>query len=1511
MDGKAYVFNGDGDISEFITKVELYSALKEYDDEKRAQNLASRLEGPAFDVYLRLDQDDRKNINKLKDELLKEFESGRRNREEAVCTLTKRYRKQGESAHTYAYKIKELVNLAYPDFENAAKSTLAKDQFVRGLHADMQMALKCMDNFKDCDINALADHIVRLEIAGIKSNYRGCSSGSLDSVNAPRTSMQDSIVNSIVVKVVDKLANLTLHREAGGNATSERNRSPPSQQLKCWCCKSSKHLIRNCPNRFCKACGQQGHDSKDNICPKYQWLTICNSAVDTVSSSVVIAAKLHNLNTHVMLDTGSGTSVIDLGTLQKIGLDNRIDKSSAKSLINASGDRMKILGSVFIPVTIPGSRPQDQAFQVLDSVTYSNILLGRDFMRKFGTVRFDFKENRIELGKLSITGLSTSSYNVRLCESSIVPARSEKILLVKCSTFNSLLEGDFEPNIVPNVRGLYATRSRIIPNIDGVFPISVLNVTESDIHLHSRKIMGSINATNESVKELSRSNHEIVDMDNFTISDRLSPEESDRIKSLLTDYKEVFARNPKSPKRTQILEHRIITNDALPVYHKPRRVPVTWEQDIDTQVSEMLSNGIIRPSYSPWNAPVMLVKKKDNSTRFVCDFRGVNEVTKRDTYPLPHIKDVIDKMAGSKYWSTLDAASAYWSIPLSEADKEKTAFAVPRGKFEFNVMPFGLSNSGATYQRMMDICLSGLRTDKVLSYMDDIVIFSKTFDEHIRDLKSVFECLHTAGVTLKASKCIFAAEKVEFLGFELSVEGIKPQARLTNAINDLPRPGSKKELRRFLGMAGFYRAFIKDFAALSQPLNRLTGDNVPFVWDSRCDSAFQKIKQYLICKPVLAFPKLNEPFVVEVDASDYAAGGVLSQKGVDNVLHPIAYFSTSFTGSQRNWAPITKEAFALVLAVRHWHIYLIGAEFILRSDHNPLVYIRKQKDPRGKFGRWIAELEEYHYTVEYIPGKDNVKADCLSRNQAAHEQQPQSSFEDKIYATMMDNSDFVEQLKYEQGTDPLISATTRLIKNGESITEGRLKRVKYQLRIENDLLTKSGRPIVPASMRKFVVSKIHNTTHVGTDKTYAILKDRFFWPNMYGFVRNFISQCSICQQTKCHSRPPKAPLVPLAVPDAPMHFISLDIAFMPKDHHGFQYFLLIGDIFSKYIATVPLKDQTASTIVNALLSHWVYIHGTPYYILSDQGSNVDGDTIREICNVLGIEKRRSSAYHSQGNGFAERNIRSVKDILRSVILSRKLPQHKWRSLLPELTFALNTSESKATKCSPYYVVFGRSARLPIDVLFCDKEPSVGDSSTPLTYAQERQLILKDVFDVVFNNLQISKLKMQAQYNENLRFLNHQEGEKVWLKVKFYKTGENRKLAPRYSGPWTIVRKLPNGVNFEINNSRTSETKIVHHDRLLPFKSGTNEDKEEHEFDTVRNQTDNDVKKFGENHPPGAMTSNSSEDEESSASSDTTDDVVSDVEDSDSDYATPPRQYPQRMRRPRQFYGDIPWDAIRL
>ena len=257
----------------------------------------------------------------------------------------------------------------------------------------------------------------------------------------------------------------------------------------------------------------------------------------------------------------------------------------------------------------------------------------------------------------------------------------------------------------------------------------------------------------------------------------------------------------------------------------------------------MFENDIIRPSTSPWNAPVMLVKKNDQGMRFVCDFRALNDVTKKDTYPLPLIKDVVDKM--SMFWTKLDAASAYWSMPLEEQDKEKTAFSLPRGKFEFNVTPYGLCNAGASYQRMMDIVLSGLPSDRVLAYMDDISVFSPTLSEHLESLRSVFEKLRKVGITLKLPKCRFASMSIDFIGYNISKDGMRPQSTLTETINTFSRPSSKKELKGFLGMIGFYRNFIPNFADRSNVLNRLTSDKVEFKWSDDCEAAFISSKKRL------------------------------------------------------------------------------------------------------------------------------------------------------------------------------------------------------------------------------------------------------------------------------------------------------------------------------------------------------------------------------------------------------------------------------------------------------------------------------------------------------------------------------------------------------------------------------------------------------------------------------------------------------------------------------------------
>ena len=278
-----------------------------------------------------------------------------------------------------------------------------------------------------------------------------------------------------------------------------------------------------------------------------------------------------------------------------------------------------------------------------------------------------------------------------------------------------------------------------------------------------------------------------IPQSNVNHGNNISDDEKDQLKALISKYGGIFASNPRKLTPVRNMTHRIITNDAQPVRMKPYHIPHAWNKEVSDQVQQMLDNGIIRPSSSPWNAPVILVKKKDDSMRFVCDFRGLNDVTKKDSYPLPHIRDVIDRMEGAQFWTTLDAASAYWSMPVAEEDKEKTAFSVPRGKFEFNVTPFGLCNAGASYQRMIDITLAGLPSDRVLAYMDDIVIFSGNFQEHLHNLEQVFQRLQSSGISLKLSKCVFACDKVNFLGFELSKGGIKPQARLTEAIDNHPR----------------------------------------------------------------------------------------------------------------------------------------------------------------------------------------------------------------------------------------------------------------------------------------------------------------------------------------------------------------------------------------------------------------------------------------------------------------------------------------------------------------------------------------------------------------------------------------------------------------------------------------------------------------------------------------------------------------------------------------------------
>lgn len=1172
-----------------------------------------------------------------------------------------------------------------------------------------------------------------------------------------------------------------------------------------------------------------------------------------------------------------------------------------KVLKDASQNVINLLGKVTLPIRIRGDSgrvvEKDVEFYVSDSNSTDSILLGRNFMQLFGSVTFDFDRNRIKLGDIFCSGFRTRCGRAKISKMVVVPAKSEVFIDMKSRKGNGLVKADFTPDLNNGISGLYAAKSRVVPNTEGHFRISVVNVTSQDIVLRKDGRLGKLTECAETVAEVDFEDYEgqSIDWTKVNIGD-IPDADRTRVLQLLEKYKDVFAKNTKKPKQVNNASHSIDTGGCLPIFKKPYQIPYAYTENFNTQTEEMLKNGIIRPSKSPWNAPVILVKKKDQSLRFVCDFRALNDATIKDTYPLPKIGEVIDRMEGSTYFTTLDCASAYWSIPLKEEDKEKTAFSGPRGKYEFNVTPYGLCNAGASYQRMMDISLSGLSMFKILTYLDDIVIFSRSLEEHEKQLEMLLERLRRCNISLNLSKCSFAMKEVDFLGYSLNGDGVKPQKRLTDAIRNFPTPNTKKELKRFLGISNYYRDFIPMYADISSPLNALTSEKSDYLWTNECENAFVDLKSKLCSYPVLTFPRLGESFVVEVDGSDVAVGGVLLQEDERGIEHPVAYFSNTLKREQRNWSAHSKEAYAIVLATRHWKSYLVGTKFRTRSDHNPLTTLRKTKDPRGKFQRWLTELEELTFDIEYKPGKLNVVPDALSRviNPAEHE--PVDDLDDKLYNILIEGENFMSQLKEEQMKDEVIADAKLKTETSRKIDRGRYRHVQKQLRVENDLLTKSGRIIVPPSLRSYVTENFHGDGHFGTEKLYEKISRKFYWPNLYRYVQNHTTHCEICQKCKPSIKAPKAPLVPIQDPEYPMQFITLDIAYMVKDIGNYRYLLLIGDLFSKYIAGVPLRDQTAEDICNALQQEWLLVHGIPNFLLTDQGSNVDGTTMREVCKKFGIEKRRTSAYHSQGNGFAERSIRNVKETFRTYLLDNKMNQNKWRCALKDIIFALNTSVSAATKQVPYSLVHGRDVVVPADLrLGCSKDQLGRDIASAEDYAAETKIRLEKAYETVNKTLSTYRARMETNYNKSIKHRQYSVGDEVWLRKRNFKQGESEKLAPRRTGPWTIIEAKDNGRNFRIRNNRNGKISIIHHDRIEPVKR-----------EDLTNR-DNDCPRTPDRETQDDLSDNENENETYSSSSDDENDY-DEIED-DNHVQNPQSRYPTRHRTQRQIPGTIPWDAV--
>ena len=396
-------------------------------------------------------------------------------------------------------------------------------------------------------------------------------------------------------------------------------------------------------------------------------------------------------------------------------------------------------------------------------------------------------------------------------------------------------------------------------------------------------------------------------------------------------------------------------------------------------IEEMLSQGIVQPSQSPWASPIVLVKKKDVGLRFCVDYRQLNRVTKPDVFPLPRIDDTVDMLSGAKYFTTLDLASGYWQVCMDHASQEKTAFITHSGLYEFKKMPFGLVNAPATFQRLMEVVLSGLARDGCMVYLDDILVFGRTVKEHNDNLAKVFERLRSAGLTLKPKKCKLVQVEVCYLGHIVSAEGVRTDPSKLQAILEFPVPHDVKTLRSFLGLASYYRRFIPQFSKIAGPLFDLTKKNSFFTWTALCQETFDKLRKLLTSAPVLVYPDFRVPFILETDALIAGLGAVLAQKEADGLVRPIAYASRTLQDHEKRYGITELEGLGVVWAVKHFQPYLYGHHCDIYTDHEALKSLLNTPQPSGKLARWGMAIQELDLRILHRTGKSNVNADALSR----------------------------------------------------------------------------------------------------------------------------------------------------------------------------------------------------------------------------------------------------------------------------------------------------------------------------------------------------------------------------------------------------------------------------------------------------------------------------------------------------------------------------------------------------
>ena len=867
------------------------------------------------------------------------------------------------------------------------------------------------------------------------------------------------------------------------------------------------------------------------------------------------------------------------------------------------------------------------------------------------------------------------------------------------------------------------------------------------------------------------------------------PELDSGVLALLREFADVFPEQlpPGLPPERPVGHAIPLQPGAGPVCRPMYRYSPAELEEIKRQLTDYLAKGHIEPSCSPFGAPVLFVEKKDGGLRMCVDYRALNKLTIPNRYPLPRIDELMDQLHGAKYFSCLDLQSGYHQIRIAPEDVEKSAFRTPYGLYQFKVLSFGLTNAPATFQRVMNDTFRDLLGVSVLVYLDDILVFSPTAEQHLQHLRTVLERLRKHQFYAKVSKCSFGMTELPFLGHVISSAGVRVDPKKTATVEQWPVPARMEDVRRFLGLTGYFRKFLEGYATQVAPLSDLLKRDTQWAWTPACAKAFAWVKHALLHAPVLALPDFQQPFEVVCDASGVGIGAVLLQNG-----RPVAFESRKLNPAERNYTTGEQELLAVVHALEIWRCYLEGPTAVrVVTDHQPLTFLPSKSHLSRRQARWAEKLSRFHIEWHHRSGRLNV-ADPLSRRP------------DFFMVTSAGADAFLEGVKHAYAEDAWLQSecNRRLLSHDAGLwyrINGESARVLYIPHVK--------------SLRLRCLEEMHDAPwsgHVGISKTKELLARAYWWPGWHKDVEDYVKTCASCQRNKPSNARPSGLLQPLPIPDAPWQSVGIDfITHLPKTDAGHTSLMVCVCRLSKMVHLVPTTDTaSAEDVARLFVDHVVRLHGVPRDLVSDRDVRFTSKFWTAFCAQLGVDRNMSTAFHPQSDGQTERSNRVLQDMLRHYVN----PMHNdWDEHLSAVEFAINNSWQESTRMSPFQLVFGQNPLTPATLRLSKVDnpkalkvtstllERIADARAALVAAQQRQKAYAD------------RARRDAEFTE---------GQDVLVSTRNIrlKGPGSPKMMPKWIGPFKVMKRIGTSA-YELELPRNLLLHDVFHVSLLkPFHS---------------------------------------------------------------------------------------------